>query len=153
MTAIALSALGRHAEAEATAERLRAMAKEPEQKDAALLTREDVRRAREHAEKPRDPASVRDAVLRLYTRLEGQLIRVDCLGERARFWVTAGGQTRKLLIADSTKVVTGPEAGAPVEFGCGVQNRSVVIGFQPDSNAETGTEGRIRYLEFRSPLN
>jgi hypothetical protein len=75
---------------------------------------------------------------------------VDCLGERARFWVRSGAATRKLIIADPSEVVTGPE-GTALEFGCGIQSRAVVIGYSPEHDAKAGTEGRIRYLEFKKP--
>jgi hypothetical protein len=114
-----------------------------------LLTLQDVQRGKREAEAAQDPNRARNAILNLYTRVEGVLTRVDCLGERARFWVRSGAVTRKLIIADPSEVVTGPE-GAALEFGCGEQRRAVLIGFQPEPDAKNGTEGRIRYLEFTS---
>jgi len=149
MKAIALSNLNRFDEAQAAAERLRSLSGDEDQRQNARLTAEDVQRARERAEASPDPERSRQAVLALYTRLEGVLTRVDCMGDRARFWVRSGAETKKVLIADPGEVVTGPKFGRPLEFGCGAQSRRVVIGYQPKPDAATDTAGRIRYVEFR----
>jgi tetratricopeptide (TPR) repeat protein len=148
MKAIALAGLGRYADAQEAAERLKSMARDADQRQAAELTLEDVRRDRERAETPPDPHRTRNALLSMFTRLEGEVLRVDCMGERVRFWIRSGSETKKLLIADPGEVVTGPEA-APLEFGCGPQRRPVVIGYEEQRDAATDTIGRIRYIEFR----
>jgi len=148
MRAIALSNLDRHQEAEQAAEQLAAIAADPDQRHAAQVTIEDARRLRLQAEPPRHPQAARNAILNLYTKLEGELIRVDCMGERARFWVRVGQRTHKVLIADPSEVVTGPEAGAPLEFDCGAQRRKVVIGYQAQPDTANDSDGRIRYIEF-----
>jgi tetratricopeptide (TPR) repeat protein len=148
ITALALSALGRHNEAIAAAESLRAAAREADQRDSAVLTLQDVQRAKQQAAASNDPDRARNAILSLYTPLEGVLTSVDCLGERARFWIRSGAVNRKLIIADPAEVVTGPE-GTALEFGCGEQRRGVVIGYVPEADTKAGTEGRIRYLEFK----
>jgi tetratricopeptide (TPR) repeat protein len=147
MMALALSNLGKHAEAVAAAERLRELATEAGQRHNAALTIDDVKNAQQRSGGPSADERMLESVRNLYTRLEGTLIRVDCMEGRARFWIRERTATRKLLIADPSEVVTGP-AGTELEFTCGDQRRSVLVNYQPETDAKMGTEGRIRYLEF-----
>lgn len=171
LKAISLARLRRFAEAQTAAEKLRSLARDTEQHQSAQLTVDDVQRARQVADTlPEPPRQVRSrqpaatptsseatgasqvpphtALLRQLTRLDGEVIRVDCLGERARFWVRSGSETRKLIILNPKEVVTGPDA-APVEFRCGTQRRAVIIGYEARNDPATETVGRIRYIEFR----
>ena len=148
LEALAHAWLGQFELALAAAERLERMAQSPEQKLTAQITREDVERARARASGPsREPFSRN--VLSQYQRLDGVVTRVDCLGSRARFWVEAGGQTFKLLVADPQEVTRGGETSEPLEFACGPQRKEVIVGYQQQTDASTETTGRIRYLEFR----
>jgi hypothetical protein len=87
--------------------------------------------------------------LRGLTRLDGEVIRVDCMGQRARFWVQLGSETKKLLIADPSEVVSGGEGAAQLEFRCGTQKRAVTIGYAEQRDPGTDTVGRIKYMQFR----
>lgn len=77
------------------------------------------------------------------------MIRVDCMGERARFRVRSGSETKKLIIVNPKEVITGPEVAVALEFRCGTQRRSVIIGYEERQDTTTDTVGRIRYIEFR----
>jgi tetratricopeptide (TPR) repeat protein len=144
LKALSLARLGRFAEAQTAAEKLRSLARDTEQHESAQLTVDDVQRARQVAEQ----VPPRTALLRQLTRLDGEVIRVDCMGERARFWVRSGSETKKLIIVNPNEVVTGPD-GATLEFRCGTQRRAVVIGYEARNDPTTETVGRIRYIEFR----
>jgi len=144
LKAISLARLGRFAEAQTAAEKLRSLARDTEQHQSAQLTVDDVHRARQVTEQ----VPPRTALLRQLTRLDGEVIRVDCMGERARFWVRSGSETKKLIIVNPKEVVTGPD-GATLEFQCGTQRRAVVIGYEARNDPTTETVGRIRYIEFR----
>ena len=142
MKALALAWLGRFDEAERLAEQLRIMARDDEEHQSARLTIDDVQRARRSvAERALEPKLL---------RLEGEVIHVDCMGERARLWVRAGSETKKLLILNPNEVSTGP-SGATLEFRCGPQRRAVVVGYEQRNDPTTDTIGRIRHIEFRQP--
>jgi hypothetical protein len=172
LKAMSLARLRRFSEAQAVAEKLKALAGDSEQHQSAQLTIDDVQRERQWAEArqeaPRDvvlrrPAaaprptgattasqeSPHKALLRNLTRLEGEVIRIDCMGERARFWVRSGSETRKLMVLNPREVATGPNPGLPLEFGCGTQRRAVTIGYEERHERATDTVGHIRYIEFR----
>lgn len=146
LKALAHARLNQFAEASEAAAGLAQLARSPEQKISAQLTVEDVERARRAAETTEEPYS--RVVLRGLNRLDGAVTRVDCLGSQARFWIEAGGQTFKLLVADPSEVTSGGE-GKPLEFACGPQRKEVIVGYQDQTDAATETTGRIRYLEFR----
>ena len=171
LKAMSLAQLRRFAEAQTVAEKLRSLARDTEQHRSAQLTIDDIQRARQLAETPPEPprqvrlqppaaAPTRSkptaapqephqrALLRQLTRLDGEVIRVDCMGERARFWVRSGLETKKLIIVNPKEVVTGPDA-AQLEFRCGTQRRAVIIGYEARNDPATDTVGRIRYVEFR----
>jgi hypothetical protein len=107
---------------------------------------DEVRREREQAAKSEEP--YHKLILRRLTKLEGVVVRVDCLGQRARFWVQSGSVTRKLLIADPSEVITGESNNPGLEFACGAQRRRVFLGYQEQADPATDTVGRIRYMEF-----
>jgi hypothetical protein len=72
------------------------------------------------------------------------------MGERARFWVLTGSETRKLIVADPNEVISGGGATATkLEFKCGPQKRSVTIGYTEQVDPSTDTVGRIKYIQFR----
>lgn len=147
LKAMSLVGLRRFAEAQEVAEKLNALARDGDQHQAAQLTIDDIQRDRQRAETPPEP--FHKALLRKLIRVDGEVIRVDCMGERARFWVRSGSETKKLMVADPSEVINGPEPSPPLEFGCGTQRRAVIIGYQEQHDPATDTTGRIRYIEFR----
>jgi tetratricopeptide (TPR) repeat protein len=146
LRAMSLAHLGRYQEAEEAAEKMKSVASDADQRQTARSMADEVRREREQAAKTDVP--YHKLILRRLTKLEGVVVRVDCMGQRARFWVQSGGVTRKLLIADPSEVITGESSNPGLEFACGVQQRKVMLGYQERSDAETDTVGRIRYMEF-----
>jgi len=149
LRALALARLGRFPEAQEAARKLAPMAAGGDQRQAARLTVEDIQREQERTQNPPEP--MHKIILRGLTRVDGKLVRVDCLGEKARLWVRSEKETRKLLIADPGDVVTGEGAGVRLEFACGPENRAVTVGYKEQVDAATGTVGRVQYLEIRSP--
>ncbi len=141
---LALARLKRFDEALKMAGKLTGLARDVHERQSAALTIQDVERERKSAEAPIEPLHKR--ILKGLTRVDGELIRVDCLGNQARFWVRAGSETKKLLIADPGDVVS--ETGAQIEFACGDQRRAITIGYREQNDAATGTIGRIGYLEM-----
>lgn len=146
MRALALSKLERHTEARQEANKLAALARDDFERASAELTVADVERASGGS----DPAAgMHEAILKRLTRLDGVVIRVDCMGAQARFWVRDGDQTRKLIVADPSEVVGGGQGSEALEFACGAQERPVTIGYVEQADPEWETEGRIRYIRFR----
>jgi tetratricopeptide (TPR) repeat protein len=143
---MALVRLGRYQEAGEAVEKLRQAAADTDQRQTAQSMLEEVRREREHAARTEEP--YHRLMLRRLTKLEGVVVRVDCMGQRALFWVQSGGATRKLLIADPGEVITGESNNPGLEFACGPQQRRVLLGYQEHADAATDTAGRIRYMEF-----
>jgi hypothetical protein len=146
MRALALAGLERHAEARQEASRLAALARDDFERASAELTLADVERA---ASTPSPSAAMEEGILKRLTRLDGVVIRVDCLGAQARFWVQAGEEIKKLIVIDPSEVVGGGKAGEALEFACGAQQRPVTIGYVEQADPEWETTGRIRYIRFR----
>jgi tetratricopeptide (TPR) repeat protein len=143
---MSLAQLGRYQEAEEAAEGLRQVAMNADQRQTAHLVREEVQRGREQAARAEEP--YHKLILRRLTKLDAIVVRVDCMGQRARFWVRSDGATRKLLIADPGEVITGESNNPGLEFACGPQKRRVFLGYQEQADPATDTVGRIRYMEF-----
>ena len=84
----------------------------------------------------------------------GWLVRLHCLGDQARMDLAVGGETVSLLIDDGGRVDLEGSDGARVDLHCGDQDpRSVVVRFVPSENAEQGTQGVVRSIEFTGPAN
>lgn len=143
---MSLARLGRYQEAEEAAEKMRAVAADADQRQTARSMVDEVRRERQQAAQSVEP--YHKLILRRLTKLDGVVVRVDCMGQRARFWVQSGSVTRKLLIADPSEVVTGESNNPGLEFACGAQRRRVFLGYQEQADPATDTVGRIRYMEF-----
>jgi hypothetical protein len=143
---MSLARLGRYREAEEAAEKMREVAADADQRQTARSMMDEVRRERERAAQSEEP--YHKLILRRLTKLDGVVVRVDCMGQRARFWVQSGSVTRKLLIADPSEVVTGESNNPGLEFACGTQQRRVFLGYQEQADPATDTVGRIRYMEF-----
>jgi len=147
LKALALAKLGRFDEADREAGDLQEFAAGAEQRETARLTCEEVRAARESAAVPPEPAH--KTLFRSLSRVEGDLVRVDCLGTRAVFWIRTGKDTIKLLLADPSDVITGSGDAPKLEFSCGAQKKRISIGYQPEPDPARGTLGRIRVIESR----
>lgn len=126
--------------------RLTAMARDEFERQSVGITREDIARLRQASEGP-PPEPYSRVVLRSLTRVDGVVTRVDCLGDRARFWIQAGQAILKLLVDDPSEVISGD--GKPLEFACGPQQREIIAGYKEQPDSGTETVGRLRYLEFR----
>jgi tetratricopeptide (TPR) repeat protein len=82
-------------------------------------------------------------------RVEGSLQSVDCLGARARLNIFAGGQRLALAIYDPNNIVLTGTNGEPAELNCGHSKLiPVTIEYVPQADAELGTAGAIRTIEF-----
>jgi tetratricopeptide (TPR) repeat protein len=83
-------------------------------------------------------------------KLEGTLKRIDCLGQAARFLVTAGGRDVALYVARPGEVLLRNSTSVTFEFRCGAQQpRAVAIEYLARPDARLGTEGEITSIEFR----
>ena len=82
--------------------------------------------------------------------VEGQFVRLDCLGNQARIVIqTADGKIVQLLIRDPAQV--GISGGGEKSLGCGVQKppRHVVVQFVAKPDAKLKTTGEVTTIEFR----
>ena len=82
--------------------------------------------------------------------VEGQFVRLDCLGTQARLVIqTSDGKTVQLLIRDPAQV--GISGGGEKSLGCGVQKpaRHVVVQFLAKPDAKLKTTGEVTMIEFR----
>lgn len=83
-------------------------------------------------------------------KLEGTLKRIDCLGQAARFVVTAEGRDVALWVACPGEVLLRNSTSVTFEFRCGAQQpRAVAIEYLARPDARQGTEGEITSIEFR----
>jgi hypothetical protein len=146
MKIMALTELGKFSEARTATEELRSLARNTDERNTAALSAEDVERAEKAAGSNAEPFHLK--LLRSLSRIDGDVVNVECRGDKPRFTVRSGGQTLKLVIDDPAQVVTG-ETAVQLEFGCGPQKRPATIGYLPQPDAASGAAGRIRYLEFR----
>lgn len=143
--AMALIRLKRFEEAEGLARELEAMAAEDSERRSVELLLHDIGQHRRAAAAAATPAH--EIYLRQLQRADGIVTRVDCMDAWARLWVTAAdGREIRLRIADPADVVTGDGAGEQIDLQCGPQQRRAVIGYQPEENAEAGTQGRVKYF-------
>ena len=146
-TALSLAELERSSEAAEAAKRLTGLASNVFERESAQVTSDYVTRVRPSVEKPPDPP--RKLLPRGITRIEGEIIRIECMDERARVWLRSGSETKKLLIADLGGVFTEPDGGSQFEFKCGTQKRGAIIGYLEQPDPATDTIGRVRYVELR----
>ena len=84
----------------------------------------------------------------------GSFVWLGCRGGQARMDLAVGEETVSLLIDNGKHVeVIGSDA-ASMDLRCGEQeSRSVVVGFLPVENTESGTQGIVRTIEFIGPAN
>jgi hypothetical protein len=82
--------------------------------------------------------------------VEGNFFRLDCLEEKARFWVEAGGKKEAYAIADPSTVAIEGTTNDVMSFTCGDQQpRRVRVGFIPKPDAELQTAGEVMRIEFQ----
>ena len=107
---------------------------------------------REESDRPSNAPGDTPGSLRAPPRAEvqGSFSRLDCLGERARLHLLVEGKPLALAILNAATVrVSGPEAGL-VDLSCGEQeSRPVTVEYQPSEDADFGTEGIVKAIQFR----
>ena len=80
--------------------------------------------------------------------VEGKFTSLDCLGDKARLWLTTGDKDVALLIVDPNNVVM-QNSGA-VNLTCGPQDpKTVKIQYVVKEDAKLQTAGEIISIEFR----
>lgn len=83
-------------------------------------------------------------------RIDGMLVQVDCLHDKARLHVVHSGRKTFLLIRDPGSVVLRNTGGVTTEFACGpVRNRPVLVEYRRKPDGSYGTAGNVLTLEFR----
>jgi hypothetical protein len=82
------------------------------------------------------------------TRVEGSLVRVDCLGRVMRVAIKAGQEETRLLIRDPKSVVV---TGGDLALKCGPMNppRAVAIDYQPKPNPRLGAAGEVVAVTYQ----
>jgi tetratricopeptide (TPR) repeat protein len=148
MRAIALIHLERFDEAAKLASRLAASATDDFERQSAKLLFEDI----ESRSRAKAAAAVpaHEVYLRQLWRADGVVVRVDCMETWARLNVkTNDGQDLSLRIADPGEVVTGDGEGEKIDLQCGPQQLPAVIGYVPEQDETSGTQGRVKYLRLR----
>ena len=146
--AIALIHLERFEEAGELASRLAASAADDFERQSAKLLFEDI----ESRSRAKAAAAVpaHEVYLRQLWRADGVVVRVDCMETWARLNVkTNDGQDLSLRIADPGEVVTGDGEGEKIDLQCGPQQLPAVIGYVPEQDETSGTQGRVKYFRPR----
>jgi tetratricopeptide (TPR) repeat protein len=107
---------------------------------------------------PGRPASAaRDEVSKAWqnpqgdARLEGKLVRLDCLATYTAFHVLADGRDVALLVADPSKVARAGAGAASVELACGEwkRPRDVTVEYIARPDARRNTAGEVTRIEFK----
>ncbi len=84
------------------------------------------------------------------SRVDGMLVRIDCLGEAARFWVRTDRRTLALHVRKPGEVLLGNLSSMTFEFRCGPQKpRPVTVEYTARSDDGLGTDGDVVAIEFR----
>ncbi len=81
-------------------------------------------------------------------KVRGQLIRVECLGQRAKLHVkTEEVPLVKLMIRDPGQIVV--KGAGDLTLGCGpVKSRPILVEYFPKADAAQGTVGEVASIEF-----
>ena len=77
--------------------------------------------------------------------LEGDLTRVDCMGEQAVLTIDTGRGSRKFRIADGRQVVVRSNSGAEAELPCGVLAKPMRVRVEYEDRPEPV----LRLIEFQ----
>ena len=84
------------------------------------------------------------------SRVDGMLVRIDCLDEAARFWVRADRRTLSLYVRKPGEVLLGNLSSMTFEFRCGPQKpRAITVDYTVRADEKLGTDGDVVALEFR----
>ena len=82
--------------------------------------------------------------------IDGVLVQVDCLNDKARLHVIHEGRKTFLLVRDPNSVLLRNSGTVTTEFACGpVRNRAVRVEYRRAVDAAYGTAGDVSALEFR----
>jgi tetratricopeptide (TPR) repeat protein len=84
-----------------------------------------------------------------YTKVNGRLKQLDCLGTMARLHVVEGSVTHVLLIRDPNQIAVRGSAPGPVNLSCGPQDRTVTVEYLPVRDAAQKSSGEVSSIEFR----
>ncbi|MBI3210893.1 MAG: hypothetical protein HYZ37_18565 [Candidatus Solibacter usitatus] len=83
-------------------------------------------------------------------KTEGQLLRIDCLGPSARFFIRSNETTKAYWVDNPGKVVLKNLSTVSFEFRCGDQEpRAVIVEYKSQPDETRGTEGMVTSLEFQ----
>ena len=86
--------------------------------------------------------------------MAGSFVRLGCLGNQARVDLEVDGGIISLLIEDGGRVEIKGSGRGSMDLHCGAQEpRRVVVRFLPSENAELGTLGVVRTIEFTGPAH
>jgi Flp pilus assembly protein TadD len=89
------------------------------------------------------------------SRVEGDLVRLDCMGTEARLHVSSGGSDVAFHVADPSKVVLinppSSDGSVNVELACGVWKppRAVIVDYVAKANTELETTGEVTAVRFK----
>lgn len=81
--------------------------------------------------------------------VRGRLTDINCAGDALVLSVTTDRGALALVLDDRSKVAVPGTLGR-VDLDCGPQDRPLRVGYA-DANPPSGTQGRVRFLDFRSP--
>jgi Flp pilus assembly protein TadD len=150
--ALAYHGSGNRANARAAARKARKLAVTPEdiartEATLRLVESDAIVQAQPPAPAPERPHWARPGSV---SRVEGTLIQVDCLDEKARLHVLHPGGKMFLLVSYPRQVVLRGSEGVSTELACGpVTPRRVAIEYRRSASASWGTEGEVSSIEFR----
>jgi tetratricopeptide (TPR) repeat protein len=86
----------------------------------------------------------------LVVRVAGKFRNLECLGAQAKLHLTTADGDLVLWIAEPDRVSLRGIGAASTELVCGPQpGREVEVGYTAEENAERGTRGTVRSIEFR----
>ena len=142
---------GDKAEALVAARQGRAVAKKPAEIDAMEATLREIQAPPTQVENHFSQEAPKSWLNRQGNRrIEGKLVKLDCLGAAAVFHVITGTQTLALYVANPRKVLLTNAPGRSVELSCGTfPPRDVSIEYVATPDPEKKTAGEITALEFK----
>jgi Tfp pilus assembly protein PilF len=145
---------GRKADARAAARRARLLAVGSEEiariEGTQRLVESEPEKIVRLAPQPQPPEGERFARRTHGEAVEGSLIQVDCLREKARLHVVHGAGKLLLLVRDPSAVVLRNAGAVWTEFACGpVARRAVHVEYRRQDDRRYGTAGEVTAIEFR----
>ncbi|MCP5110328.1 MAG: tetratricopeptide repeat protein, partial [bacterium] len=83
------------------------------------------------------------------SRAEGELVRIDCVGEAARFHVRTSAETLALWVPDPGKVLLKNISSVTFQFACGdLDPRTVRVEYTARVDDTSHTAGDVTSIEF-----